>query len=151
MIKEFEGSPTINKYRDTMKRCIQMYYPDSANLDLDSAINYSMNKRYKRHYGRIENSYTKRNSDNKTLLYISDYIASRQPIVTSFGTMFRKKGEVPNPLGKVVQSFLDKRSQDKKMMFKYPKGSELFEKYNLLQSLTMSSDLLPATVRVKLP
>ena len=70
-----------------------------------------------------------------TLLQLADYINSREPIVTSFGTMFSKHGTVPNPLAIVVQQFLDARSIHKKQMFKYPKGSEMFEKYNLLQSL----------------
>ena len=70
-----------------------------------------------------------------TLLELTDYINSREPIVTAHGVMFRKHGEVPNPLSKVIQKFLDKRGEDKKMMFKFPKGSEEFEKYNLLQQL----------------
>lgn len=127
-------SPTLVKYKDTMKRCIMMYYPQMEPLELDPILDYSINKRFKNTNVKIENSYTKKNA-NMTLLAISDYIASREPIVTAFGTMFRKKGEVPNPMGVVVQSFLDMRSKHKKMMFKYPKGSEDFEKYNLLQSL----------------
>nr|DAG94177.1 MAG TPA: hypothetical protein [Herelleviridae sp.] len=127
-------SPTLIKYKDTMKRCIMMYYPQMDKRELDPILDYSINKRFKNSNVKIENSYTKKNA-NMTLLAISDYIASREPIVTAFGTMFRKKGEVPNPMGVVVQSFLDMRSKHKKMMFKYPKGSEDFEKYNLLQSL----------------
>ena len=127
-------SPTLVKYKDTMKRCIMMYYPQMDPRELDPILDYSINKRFKNTDVKIENSYTRKNA-NMTLLAISDYIASREPIVTAFGTMFRKKGEVPNPMGVVVQSFLDMRSKHKKMMFKYPKGSEDFEKYNLLQSL----------------
>lgn len=127
-------SPTLVKYKDTMKRCIMMYYPQMEPLELDPILDYSINKRFKNTNVKIENSYTKKNA-NMTLLAISDYIASREPIVTAFGTMFRKKGEVPNPMGQVVQSFLDMRSKHKKMMFRYPKGSEDFEKYNLLQQL----------------
>lgn len=127
-------SPTLVKYKDTMKRCIMMYYPQMDPRELDPILDYSINKRFKNTDVKIENSYTKKNA-NMTLLAVSDYIASREPIVTAFGTMFRKKGEVPNPMGQVVQSFLDMRSKHKKIMFKYPKGSEDFEKYNLLQSL----------------
>lgn len=127
-------SPTLVKYKDTMKRCIMMYYPQMDPRELDPILDYSINKRFKNTDVKIENSYTKKNV-NMTLLAVSDYIASREPIVTAFGTMFRKKGEVPNPMGQVVQSFLDMRSKHKKIMFKYPKGSEDFEKYNLLQQL----------------
>lgn len=127
-------SPTIQKYRNTMKRCIRMYYPEMDPIDIDPVLDYSIEKRYKKTNAQLSNSYTNRTAD-MTLLAISDYIASRHPIVTAFGTMFRNRGDVPNPMGVVVQSFLDKRSEDKKLMFKYPKGSELFEKYNLLQQL----------------
>ena len=127
-------SPMIRKYKETMRQCIKLYYPETDNRDIEPVLNYSINKRYRQSNASISNSYTHKTQD-LTLLAISDYILSRQPIVTAFGTMFRQKSEVPNPMGVVVQSFLDKRGQNKKMMFKYPKGSEMFEKYNLLQSL----------------
>lgn len=127
-------SPTIKKYKDTMKRYIMMYYPESMEQQLDPVLDYSIQKRYKKADAKVENSYTKKTAD-MTLLAISDYIMSREPIVTAYGAMFRKHGEVPNPMAKVVQSFLDMRSVHKKQMFKFPKGSEQFEKYNLLQSL----------------
>ena len=75
-------------------------------------------------------------TQNITLLKLSDYIMSREPIVTPYGTMFKHHGTVPNPLMDTVQSFLDLRSVYKKKMFTYPKGSEDFEKYNLLQQLS---------------
>lgn len=128
-------SPTIIRYKQTMMDCVKMYCPELDNRDIDKALDYSITKRYKKTPARVENSYTKKVA-NMDLLQISDYIASREPIVTSFGTMFRKHADVPNPLAKTVQSFLDSRSYHKKLMFKHPKGSEMFEKYNLLQSLT---------------
>ena len=128
------NSPTIRKYKDTMRRCISLYYPEMDPREIETVLNYSIQKRYMQSDASVENSYTKKTA-NMNLLAVADYIAQRQPIVTAFGTMFKYRGEVPNPMAVVIQSFLDKRSQDKKMMFKYPKGSEMFEKYNLLQSL----------------
>ena len=129
-----KNSPTIQKYRDTMSRCIKMYYQDLDQKELDQILNYSIAKRYQEYPAQVKNSYTHKTAD-MTLLAIADYINSREPIVTAYGTMFRKHTDVPNPMGVVVQSFLDNRSKHKKMMFRYPKGSEDFEKYNLLQSL----------------
>lgn len=134
VITQINTSPTMIKYRDTMKRCIMMYCPQIDPRELDPILDYSIQKRYYQSNAQVANSYTNKTA-NMTLLAVSDYIASREPIVTAFGTMFRKHGEVPNPMATVVQSFLDNRSIHKKEMFKYPKGSELFEKYNLLQQL----------------
>lgn len=127
-------SPTLIKYKDTMTRCVQMYYPEMSSKEIDTVLDYSINKRYLNSKAQVANSYTNKTID-MTLLAISDYIASREPIVTAFGTMFRKHADVPNPLATVVQQFMDNRSKHKKIMFKFPKGSENFEKYNLLQAL----------------
>lgn len=129
-----QNSITLDKYKQTMKECIKLYMPQVTESEMDMAIDYSINKRYKEKKASINNSYTNRTS-NTTLLQLADYINERQPIVTAFGTMFQKHGKVKNPLATVIQEFLDKRVQDKKEMFKYPKGSEDFEYYNLLQLL----------------
>ena len=145
-------SPTLVKYKDTMRNCIKLYYPEAPDNDIDAAIEYSIYKRLKEGNAKITNSYkrykvTKTDqfgnqfqeyvepTQNLTLLKLSDYILSREPIVTAFGTMFKHHGTVPNPLMDVVQSFLDNRTKHKKQMFQFPKGSEQFEKYNLLQAL----------------
>ena len=70
-----------------------------------------------------------------TLLELTDYINSRQPIVTAAGVLFSRHGDKPNPLIKVIQKFLDLRKEYKDKMFSYPKGSEEYEHYNLMQSL----------------
>ena len=144
-----------------------LYYPESSPEVLDAAIDYSIQKRIQNANAVLSNSYRRRRvierdengnevqvyknaEQNLTLQQISDYILSREPIVTAFGTMFKHHGTVPNPLASVVQSFLDNRTTHKKQMFQYPKGSENFEKYNLLQSLTkMSRDLWVEKLSVK--
>ena len=127
-------SSTINEYKKTMSECIRLFMPYVSNQDLEPVLDFSIKKRLKNTDARVVNSYTNKTA-NMTLLAIADYIRDREPIVTAFGTMFKKHGTVPNPLAIVVQGFLDKRKQDKDMMFKFPKGSEDFEKYNLLQIL----------------
>lgn len=121
------------QYKDTLTRIIQMYYPISVE-ELNPIIEYSMNKRYREENASVVDSY-KNKSFDINLLNLANYIAEKEPICTAYGTMFKKHGKVPNPLGVVVQQFLDQRSKDKKMMFKFPKGTEEFEHYNLLQLL----------------
>jgi hypothetical protein len=133
-ISAYKDSITLNKYKKTMSECIKLYYPNIDSRDLSNAIDYSIKKRYKEHPASINNSYTHKEV-NTTLLNIADYINKREPITTAFGTMFKHHADEPNPLADVVQSFLDLRSEHKKTMFKYPKGSEEFEHYNLMQQL----------------
>lgn len=123
----------IESYKDTLRKCIQMYTPVSTQ-ELDPIIDYSIKKRFQDSKVQIANTY-KNTTKNSTLLKMADYIMERQPIVTAHGTMFKKHGAVPNPMLTVVQQFLDARSEHKNTMFKYPKGSEEFERYNLLQQL----------------
>ena len=128
----------IDAYKDAMIKCIQMYYPVSKQ-ELGPIVDYSINKRLKDTTVTIQDTY--RNKDDRSkdkkisLLKLADWIDKRHPIVTAHGTIFKNHGDCPNPLREVVQEFLDARSEHKKMMFKFPKGSEDFEKYNLLQAL----------------
>ena len=124
----------LEKYKDTISRCIRLYYPYLTKEELSPMIDYSINKRYKESPVRVENSYNKE-TYNTTLLVLTDYIMQREPILTSNGVMFKKHSEEPNPIAIVVQQFLDARSIHKKQMFQFPKGSEMFEKYNLYQQL----------------
>ena len=132
-----ENSPTLSKYKQTMKECIRLYYPQLLDEDINKAIDYSIEKRFKDSKASIHNSYTKKEKEY-TLLRIADYINSREPIVTAFGTLFKKHADAINPLYDTIQSFLDLRGVHKKEMLKYPKGTEEYEKYNLLQLLTIN-------------
>ena len=123
------------QYRDTMTRIINSKYPLMNKEDIERAVEYSIQKRFKDFDLKIQNRYNEKTAD-MTALEILDYIKNREPIITSYGTMFKRHETVPNPMAKVIQSFLDLRKQYKKEMFKYPKGSEQFEKYNLLQALS---------------
>lgn len=128
------NSPVLNKYKDTLTRYIKLWYPTITSEELSEIINYSIKKRYKEYPITIDNSYNKETS-NMTLLALTDYIMKREPILTSNGVMFKKHCEGPNPLTVVIQQFLDTRKAHKKQMFQFPKGTEQFEKYNLLQQL----------------
>ena len=130
---DMANSTTINQYKDTMKEIMRLY----SNIDdsfLNDSLDYSINKRYQKFTCKVENSYTKQ-VNQMTLLALADYIADRQPIVTANGVMFKKHADCPNPMAVVIQQFMDQRNIDKKKMFQYPKGSEEFEKYNLMQQL----------------
>ena len=85
MIVTQEDHSTILKYKQTMKDCISLYYPNMKEKDLDTILDYSINKRYKEESAVLNNSYTNKKA-NTTLLQMVDYILDRQPITTAFGT-----------------------------------------------------------------
>jgi len=135
LILDIPSSPTLTEYKDTLIKCVQLYMPVSKE-ELSPIVDYSINKRLYNSKCVVENTYTKKKY-NMNLLKMADYIASKQPIVTAHGTMFMKHADVPNPMAAVVQQFLDLRKEHKDKMFTFPKGTEDYEKYNLLQSLTI--------------
>ena len=59
------------------------------------------------------------------------------------GCLFKQYTKELTPMYKLITSFTDNRSKFKKEMFKYEKGSEKFNKYNMLQMLA-KRDNLPA-------
>lgn len=122
------------KYRNTMSRIIKSIYPHMDIRDIQNGVDYSISKRFKNFDLRVQNNYTNKTTE-LTMLEMMDYISRRHPIITSYGVLFKRHEDVPNPMAKVVQNFLDSRKAFKKQMFKYPKGSEMFEYYNLLQNL----------------
>lgn len=139
-------SPTLSKYKQILIQCMKLYYPSANIEDIEAAADYSIQKRFRdSDKVRVVNSYKRYRDENDkykdleqaiSLKKLSDYILSKEPILTANGVMFKHHTTVPNPMDEVIQSFLSLRSQHKKQMFQYPKGSEDFEKYNLLQSLT---------------
>ena len=133
MSYDMNNSSTIQNYKQTMIEVMKLYCDCDERL-ISNAIDYSINKRYQKNMCKVDNSYTHQ-VNQMSLLALADYITDRQPIVTAHGTMFKKHADVPNPMGVVIQQFLDQRGKDKKMMFKFPKGSEDYEKYNLMQQL----------------
>lgn len=127
-------SASMIKYKDTTKRLLKLSYPHLRERDFDAAIDYSIQKRFTNYPLSIENNYTNQSVD-MSVLEMTDYIMDKEPICTMYGTLFKKHGSVKNPFIKVIQKFMDMRGIHKKQMYEYPKGSEKFEFYNLLQNL----------------
>ena len=122
------------KYKDTLKRMIELNLPNLTKEEVDRAIDYSMKKRYKQVHSEVYNNYTGKRPE-LTLLELTNYIYSKEPICTAWGVLFKRHGVVPNPLSKLIHMFMLNRDKEKKIMFQYPKGSEEFEEHNLLQLL----------------
>lgn len=124
----------INEYKKTAIRILKLSYPNLSNNELEQAVDYSIINRMKNGEAYIDNNYKNKKIDI-TLLELAEYILTREPIITPYGVMFKKHADSINPIADLLETFMDGRNMYKKQMFKYEKGSENYEKYNLLQLL----------------
>ena len=121
-------------YRGTMFRMMHLVLPELGDDELNRALDYSINKRlYNSQIGIIDSYRGDTFNKSMVMTEMVNYLVNRKPILTSFGCLFTQHGECPNPMYYLIQEFSDRRDAYKKEMFKYEKGSELFNKYNLFQ------------------
>lgn len=133
-IDEIQGKKIFQNYKEMTMRLLPLNLRGINQQELENAIDYSISKRYKSEKAEMYNNYTNKKV-NTTLLNIIEYILKREPICCASGVMFKNHAEARNPLIPLITSYLDNRKKAKKTMFTFPKGSEDFEKYNLLQLL----------------
>lgn len=121
-------------YRSQMFHIMKTLYPYLSDIEIENAISYSINKRYKKIDTKVYNNYTNEIVE-KTLEDLTNWILEKKPITTAYGVMFEKLGLSPNPLIELIESYMVNRDKNKAKMFTYPKGSTEFERYNLAQLL----------------
>ena len=126
-------------YEEEMVRLIHSYLPQMTIADIRTAVEYSINKRYKEVKCVVDNNYTKTKT-NSTILDMANWINEREPIVTAYGVMFKKHNlKRPNPLTELIKSFMEGRDVYKKQMFEYLEKHDYVNaaKYNLSQLLSV--------------
>ena len=122
----------IDRYKTTMEHIISRCCPDLSRDDIVEGIEYSIAKNFNNPKAVIHNNY--KNTYNEIdLLQLSNELLNHKAIMTTQGVLFARHGMVPNPFYNFIQYLVDKRDQAKEEMKKHPKGSELYNKYNLQQ------------------
>lgn len=131
---ELQEKEIIKQYKEIALRMLPLNFPGLHKKDLESAVDSSIVKRFNNPEAKMYNNYTNK-TVSSTLMDIIEYIIKREPILCASGVMFKKHADCRNPLIPLITSYLSNRKKAKDTMFKFPKGSEEFEKYNLLQLL----------------
>lgn len=127
-------SIAFQDYKDTMRRNIRYLFPQLSSDELERAIEYSINKRIINSACQLNDTY-KNAVYNTNMLELTEYIMHDRPILTSFGCLFHRHGDVDNPLYMMIQEFADRRNRFKKEMLKHKKGSEQYKAYDLKQAV----------------
>ena len=141
------------KYKKIMFLMTRIMLPNVPFNDMSNAMDQSIRKREKLTQVDICNNYTNKTiperetkTDKNGIQYevraydfnikdMTNYILAKNPIMTAWGVLFKKHDVVPNPLTDMIKDFMDLRGIHKSEMFKYPKGSEEYAKWNLMQLL----------------
>ena len=132
MEKDLQENRVIEAYKQDFRDIMPLLIPSLTPDEVDRALDYSIDKRFTDHNISIHNSYKHAKVD-MSLVKFANYVMDKKPIMTPYGVIFSRHGTVPNPLYKMVDDFVNTRQKFKKKMFQYPKGTEEFNKYNLLQ------------------
>lgn len=126
--------PIVNEFKKSANFLLHLSFPQLTYREIDMAIDFSVAKYIQDHDIKLDNSYTHEEKE-LTLLDITNYVIEKKPIVSSSGVLFKRHGEVINLIYKLLDGFINDRKAEKKEMFKYPKGSEMYNKHNLSQLL----------------
>lgn len=128
----YSDKDIINKYKDVARRMVSLSFPNLSQMEIEEALDYSISRRIHNENCEVYNNY-KETTTQLTIVDLCEYIQRREPVITAYGTMFKKYA--PNPLADMIMGFLNDRKKHKKLMFQYPKGSVEFARYNLFQLL----------------
>lgn len=125
---------TLNKYMNSSLNYLSIIFPLVSLSELENALQYSIKKRFINPNIDLDNTYKKKKIE-ATLLQISEYILRNNPIITASGCLFKNHDDSVDPMAEMLESFLSQRGFYKNKMYEFPKGSALYNKYNLLQLL----------------
>lgn len=124
----------IKKYKEEMTTLLRMQFPTLTIDEIQFFIEDAIERKFNNPDVRIDNNY----KDIVVDLQLTDLvnkIETDKPILVPNGCLFKQHEEGFTPFYRLLESYVTKRKAYKKKMFEYPKGSDEFNKYNLLQLL----------------
>ena len=124
----------IEYYKEIAKRNLSKVFPTLSEDEILTALDMIVDKRYIKKDCTLNNNYTEEFVETD-IAQMSNYIINKSPIMVANGCLFKQYEKELTPMYQLITSFTDNRSKFKKEMFKYEKGSEKFNKYNMLQLL----------------
>ena len=125
----------IDNYRAQAMDALKLFFPNLRMDELAKAIDWSIENNAKDNPSEIYNDY-KDIKVNTTVFRMTQYILSKQPIVTAHGVIFQNHNSgVLNPLSLQLKNYFVNRKRLKETMFTYEPGTELYERYDLAQLL----------------
>lgn len=124
----------INDYRRLMIKNIKMVYPTLKTDEIQYLVDAIINKKYKNDKLIIKNNYKNRVVD-MDVEKLMQFIKNNKPILIENGCLFRRHQKGFTLFYRLIDEFVESRKKLKKKMFQYDKGTDEFNKYNLMQLL----------------
>ena len=125
---ELMKTNVIEGYKNNVLDILQYSFPTIKKKDIYEALEYSINKRFNDSQCEFYNNY-KNAKIETSLLGMANAILNNKFIMTSYGTLYNRHENIKTPTYRILDIFINARSKFKKEMFKYPKGTEEFKKY----------------------
>lgn len=122
----------LQKYIDNMCSIYMKLHPDTDADRVKLLTQEFINKSFKDIPCSMKNNITHESIDT-SINEVTDWIETRQPIITGNGTFFKQQAEYKSPEIVFTEALLKERKSVKKKMFNYPKGTPEYINLNTAQ------------------
>ena len=122
----------LQKYIDKVTRIYVQTHRGVDPMKVKMMVGDFVSKQFKDIPCKMNNNMT-HESVGTTINEVSDWIETKQPIITGNGTFFRQQSEYKSPEIVFTESLLKERKSVKRKMFGFPKGSPEYINLNTQQ------------------
>ena len=122
----------LQKYIDEVVRLYKQTHPSANEENAKELVSEFISKQFKDIPCSMNNNMT-HECVNTTVNEVTDWIDTKQPIITGNGTFFKQHSEYLSPAITFLESILKERKAVKKKMFGFKKGSPEYTNLNTQQ------------------